>query len=114
MTNILPAVVQKVSDQYIAHTTIGDFPVRSAREGEAQVLIRPDQAQIGMGGPTVLRGVIRGVSFRGSRQRVALQVGEWSLSFDFPSAIMIQEPGAQVEVSLDPLVSIKVFPGNQD
>jgi ABC-type Fe3+/spermidine/putrescine transport system ATPase subunit len=110
MTNILPGVVRKSGEQRIAHTAIGDYAVSTAIEGEAQMLIRPDQAHLDERGPAILRGVIGGVSFRGSRQRITLQIGEFSLTFDFSTTMDMPVTGSPIAVSLDPLVAIQVFP----
>ena len=109
MTNILPAVLRKSAGQLTASTSIGDFPVEASAEGNADLLIRPDAARLDENGPSVLRGVFSGVSFRGSRQRVTLRVGQTSLTFDFPSTLNLPSTGSPMAVSLDPLVAIKTF-----
>jgi ABC-type Fe3+/spermidine/putrescine transport system ATPase subunit len=111
MTNILPAHINKVGNKYVAASSIGDFQVNSSAEGPAQLMIRPDMAKMGDQGPSRLQGKFEGSSFRGSRQRITLQVKGTRLSFDFPSGINLPGPGAELTISFDPLNAIKIFPG---
>jgi ABC-type Fe3+/spermidine/putrescine transport system ATPase subunit len=110
MTNVLPAYIRKKADKLVATTSIGDFPTDSSREGRAQMMLRPDMAQMDDQGPTILRGNYCGASFRGNRQRVTLQVNETQLTFDFPSTFLLPAVGAEMIISLDPLKAIKIYP----
>lgn len=113
MTNILPAILRKMSDKYLATTSIGDFPTKSDEEGRAQVMIRPDMAQLDNRGIVILHGIYSGTSFRGSHQRVTLQVKDTLLSFDFPSTISFPAVGTEITISFDPQKAIKIFPAQQ-
>ncbi len=110
MTNLVPATVRKNGNQMIANTVLGSFVVEAKSEGEAMLLIRPDMAHLDEQGPGVLRGTLSSISFRGSRQRVSMQVGQVSMSFDFPPVVALPAAGASVAVSFDPREAIKVFP----
>lgn len=111
MTNILPASIIKSGDGLIATTAIGNIPVNAWIDGKAQLLIRPDTARLDPTGPFTMTGVLRGISFRGSEQRVTLQVKESLFSFDFPSNILLPSQGTELTVSLDPMKAIKIYPG---
>ncbi|HSB67675.1 MAG TPA: ABC transporter ATP-binding protein [Anaerolineales bacterium] len=110
MTNILPASILKKGDELIATTSIGDFPVNAWVEGDAQLLIRPDVAQMDNSQPVIIKGKLMGTSFRGSRQRVTLQIQGTQLSFDFPSANALPVLGEELTISLDPSEAVKIFP----
>ena len=110
MTNILPAVLQKRDGLYQITSSIGSFPVESAHEGEVQILIRPDLAHLDERGASVIRGEVTGISFRGSQQRVTVQVDQVLLNFDLPSSLNLPEVGSNISLSFDPLAAIKIFP----
>ncbi len=110
MTNILPAVIRYQDGKQTAFTSVGNFPVNSSLEGDVLLMIRPDMARLDGAGPMVIHGLFSSVSFRGSRQRVTLQVDHTSLNFEFPSASSLPEAGTIITISLDPLTAIKIFP----
>lgn len=110
MTNILPGVIHEDNGVLHASTPVGEFQVESRAMGEVQVMIRPDTAHPGEQGPAVLRGIFRSASFRGSRQRVTLEVNHSLLSFDFPPAVELPKEGGEMTVSFDPARAVKVFP----
>ncbi len=110
MTNILTATIDSRDGIKIAHTSIGTIPVNSPLEGRAQLMVRPDMARLDGGGPWVLRGTLLGTSFRGSRQRLTMDIEQTRLSFDFPPVTSLPEVGSQIDLSLDPQAAIKIFP----
>ncbi len=110
MTNILPAVIHKSGGIYQAATPIGRFVIDSAADGKANLLIRPDLATLDGQGPVVLKGIFSSVSFRGSRQRITLQVAGISLNFDLPSKLTLPTVGKEIILSLDHQIAIKIFP----
>ncbi len=73
-------------------------------------MIRPDVARLDDQGPAVVRGIYKGSSFRGSRQKVTLQVNQLDLNFDFPSAEVMPKVGTEMVVSFDPRTAIKIYP----
>jgi ABC-type Fe3+/spermidine/putrescine transport system ATPase subunit len=109
MTNIMPAVIAEKNGTQIASTSIGDFPIHSHLVANVQLMLRPDAASLDDHGPCVLRGTFSNVSFRGSLQRITLQVNQTALNFDFPSTLALPEVGSQLSISLDPQSSIKIF-----
>jgi ABC-type Fe3+/spermidine/putrescine transport system ATPase subunit len=110
MTNILPAVIEDNGGAKTAVTSIGNFPVNSQLDGKVQMMIRPDMARLDDGGPEVLWGIFRGASFRGSRQRVTVEINQTFVNFDFPPVINLPAIGGEISVSLDPQVAIRIFP----
>ncbi len=110
MTNLLTASVQFDNGSQLAKTPIGSFPVKAVIEGQAILLIRPDAVTLGEQGPTVLRGTFTSSSFRGSQQRVTMQIDQIPLTFDLPSAAPLPAPGEKMTLSLEPRSAVKVFP----
>jgi hypothetical protein len=77
-----------------------EVPADGAR---ATVLVRPEGVRVaGEGGAFDLEGVIREKSFRGSRNIVALRVGEADLSFEFPPTQALPEVGERLRLSVEP------------
>ena len=109
LNNLLPATIQDNAGQRLAVTSIGAFPVETARLGPAQLLIRPDAVQPGAQGPAVLQGTLQEFSFRGSLQRIWLSVNEVSLTFDLPSTAHLPPTGESMAVSFLPAQSLQVF-----
>jgi ABC-type Fe3+/spermidine/putrescine transport system ATPase subunit len=110
MTNILPANIQNQEGGKIVFTDFGKFFIKSAFEGKVELLIRPDLARLDDIGPVKIKGYYRGVSFRGSRQRISLEVNRFNLAFDFPSIAALPEIGSELTVSIDPETAIRIFP----
>jgi ABC-type Fe3+/spermidine/putrescine transport system ATPase subunit len=110
LTNIVPGVVQNRDGTFLVITSLGNFPVDTTNEGKINLLIRPDNACMDDHGPIVLRGLFTEVSFRGSKQRITLIVNHIPLIFEFNSQIYLPNLGTEMNISLDPLSAIKVFP----
>lgn len=110
MSNILTATIRKEGDSQQAITSIGNFRVTSPVEGEAKLMIRPDMVSLDEQGPTVLHGVFISSSFRGSRQRVNMQVDQIPLTFEIPSTVPLPHVGSSMAISIDPQIAIKIFP----
>jgi thiamine transport system ATP-binding protein len=110
MTNIVPGVIQKLDGIYQAITPVGTFPVEGNIHGNVNLLIRPDQASLDDHSPIQLRGIFKEASFRGSRQRISIEVNNIPLTFEFASQLTLPKLGAEISMSLNPLLSIKVFP----
>jgi ABC-type Fe3+/spermidine/putrescine transport system ATPase subunit len=111
MTNILPALIGTRDGTKTASTAIGSFPVVSPMEGSVQMMIRPDMARLDASGPWLLRGTFRSVSFRGSRQRITVEINQTCVNFDFPPVTSLPPVGEEITLSLDPRAAIKIFPG---
>lgn len=110
MTNIIPGVIQTKSGIHQAITPVGNFPVDKTIEGNINLLIRPDMADLDDKGPIKLQGIFKDVSFRGSRQRVELIVNQTPLIFEFSSQVALPILGTDITISLDPNSGLKVFP----
>jgi ABC-type Fe3+/spermidine/putrescine transport system ATPase subunit len=111
MTNILPAVIEDKAGAKTAVTAIGNFPLNSQLEGKVQLMIRPDMAHLDDAGPWVLKGTFTDISFRGSRQRVTVEINRTRVNFDFPPVTSLPAIGSAIAISLDPQAAIKIFPG---
>lgn len=109
MTNIIPGVIHQLNGVYQALTPLGNFPVNSSIQGNIDLLIRPDKAELDNRGPTTLSGVIMEVSFRGSSQRLSVLVKDVPLTFEFTSQVTLPDLGAEITISIDPLTAIKIF-----
>jgi ABC-type Fe3+/spermidine/putrescine transport system ATPase subunit len=110
LTNILPGSVHWNGGQCLVDTTICEFPIDHIEEVTVNVLIRPDMARLGNAGPYVLSGKVIDLSFRGSTQRVRIQMNEATLTFEFTSSIALPSIGESIQISLDATQSIIVFP----
>jgi ABC-type Fe3+/spermidine/putrescine transport system ATPase subunit len=110
MTNIIPGFVQTKSGIHQAITPVGNFPVDKTIEGNINLLIRPDMADLDDKGPIKLQGIFKDVSFRGSMQRVELIVNQTPLIFEFSSQVALPILGTDITISLDPNSGLKVFP----
>ncbi len=109
LANLLPADIQEQAGQRLAHTAIGTFPVEAAQLGPAQLLIRPDAAQPGPQGPLVLHGTLQDLSFRGSLQRIWLNLDGVLLTFDLPSTAALPLIGQSMSISLSPQQALRIF-----
>jgi ABC-type Fe3+/spermidine/putrescine transport system ATPase subunit len=110
MTNILPGVIQNRDGISKAITPLGNFPVASTSDSNINLLIRPDKARLDENGPISLRGIFTEASFRGSRQRITLLVNHIPLIFEFNSEVTLPNLGAEMTISIDPHLAMKVFP----
>jgi thiamine transport system ATP-binding protein len=110
MTNIIPGNIQNQDGRNILATDFGKIFINSPFEGNVELLIRPDLARLDDSGPVKIRGYYKGVSFRGSRQRISLQVNRYNLSFDFPSGTALPELGSELMISINPETAIRIFP----
>ncbi|MBN2148590.1 MAG: ABC transporter ATP-binding protein [Anaerolineales bacterium] len=111
MPNLIPAQVYIQDGQSHADTALGKIPLPPSPAGPAQVLIRPDSADIGDHAGYLIQGRLVERSFRGHRQRVMVEAYGQRLVFDFPSAAQLPAEGNQVTLSFDPLQALRVFPG---
>jgi ABC-type Fe3+/spermidine/putrescine transport system ATPase subunit len=110
MTNILPGVINNRDGFFQSVTPVGNFPVEPTNHKNIHLLIRPDKASLDGHSPILLKGIFKEASFRGSRQRILLEVNKILLTFEFASQIALPKPGSEIVLSLDPLSAIKVFP----
>jgi len=111
MTNIIPGVIKYLDGKRQAVTDLGTFSVDSQLDGTVNLLIRPDMASLDDKNPLRIRGLITGLSFRGSRQRITLKVDNIPLVFEFLSLVTLPRVGAEMTLSLDPSSAIQIYPG---
>lgn len=109
MKNIVPGVIQKLDGIYQAITPVGTFPVEVNILGNISLLIRPDQASLDDHSPIRLQGIFKEASFRGSRQRISIEVNNIPLTFEFTSQLALPKLGAEITLSLQPHSALKVF-----
>jgi len=110
MTNLFPAVITNQDGKQQAITDLGNFSVISKMDGKVNLLIRPDMAKMDDKGPLRIKGIFTGLSFRGSRQRIILEVNHIPLIFELPSFITLPNPGSEITISIDPHSAIQIFP----
>jgi ABC-type Fe3+/spermidine/putrescine transport system ATPase subunit len=112
LSNILYGeVFDKGTEKYIS-TSLGNFPINSLLTGKVSVLVRPDVARPDSSGPVTLSGQIREISFRGSMQRLTVEINHTPLIFEFPFYINLPAVGEKLNVSLDPAIAIRVYPAS--
>ena len=109
LANLLPADIREQDGGRVAHTAIGSFPIDAHWLGPAQLLIRPDAAQPGPQGPLVLHGTLQDLSFRGSLQRIWLNLDGVLLTFDLPSTAALPPIGQEMALSLMPHQALQIF-----
>jgi ABC-type Fe3+/spermidine/putrescine transport system ATPase subunit len=112
MTNIVPGVIQNMDGNSQVVTALGNFPVKTSIKGNINLLIRPDMAKLSDQGSNLLCGILKEVSFRGSRQRITLLVHQTPLIFDFDSQVDLPLLGTELILSIDLSSGIKVFPSD--
>ncbi len=110
MTNLIPALVRFRDDTGEVNSPIGDFQLDTPMSGEVVMLVRPDMARLDGDGPFTITGSSSWVSFRGSRQRLTLQVKDTLLTFEFPFSLTLPPVGDQITLSITPSTAIKLFP----
>lgn len=110
MTNIIPAIINYQDGKRQAVTELGIFSVDTQLAGKVNLLIRPDMASLDDKGPMRIRGLFTGLSFRGSRQRITLQVDHIPLIFELPSLVPLPKMGAEITLCIDPNTAIQIFP----
>jgi ABC-type Fe3+/spermidine/putrescine transport system ATPase subunit len=103
LTNLLGA--QVIGDRLV-ETPIGTLRVGEVGPGigdSSTLLVRPEAARLGDGGPNVLQGVVTERSFRGERYRLNVQhKGKVELAFNFPAGVDLPAVGEPIVLSLDP------------
>ncbi len=105
LRNLLPAMLQREAGGLAALTPAGRLPMAEpevpADGARATVLVRPEGVRVAeASGAFDLEGVIREKSFRGSRNIVALRVGEADLSFEFPPTQALPEVGEPLRLTV--------------
>lgn len=110
MSNLIPGEIVMENGQALLISTLGRLPISHPARGAVSVLIRPDAARLDGSGDVQLAGMLLDHSFRGSSQRIRMQVGDATLSFEFPTSTLLPAPGANLTLSLDPEQGLLVFP----
>jgi ABC-type Fe3+/spermidine/putrescine transport system ATPase subunit len=109
MSNILPGEITLNGGQPVLSTVLGRFPTSHPARGAVSVLIRPDAARLDGSGSIHLQCEVLEHTFRGSIQRIRVQIGDSVLSFDFPTSITLPAAGSALQISLDPEQGILIF-----
>lgn len=65
------------------------------------ILIRPDAMRLDGSGANQISGIVRGLVFRGSLCRMAVEIKGEVLTFEFPSTIPLPETGRSIELSFN-------------
>lgn len=109
MTNLVPARVVRQAGRTEIISQLGNIPFDTALSGDVTLLVRPDTARLDNAGPYTIRGELEATSFRGSRQRATIIVNQFPLTFEFPFSEVLPVPGTQINLSITPQNSLKVF-----
>lgn len=110
MNNFVPAEIKGEGDRATLTSAIGRFQTSHPARGNVSLLIRPDAALLDGSGSIQVNGKIIEHSFRGSTQRVRIQIGEITLNLDFPSSTQLPGLGAAIHFSLDPEQGLIIYP----
>jgi ABC-type Fe3+/spermidine/putrescine transport system ATPase subunit len=114
MRNIFPGEILVDNGKPLLVSSLGRFPTSSQARGPISLLIRPDAARLDGSGMARLEGKVLENSFRGTSQRVRVQVGEQVLGFDFPSTTTLPAIGEHLSISLDPEQGIEIFAAGEE
>jgi ABC-type Fe3+/spermidine/putrescine transport system ATPase subunit len=110
MSNLLAGEITVEGGRAVLISTLGRFPTSHSARGKVNMLIRPDAARLDGSGVVNLDGKLLEHSFRGSSQRIQMQIGDQILSFDFPTSTDLPAVGSNLYISLDPNQAILIFP----
>lgn len=111
-------ILQAVLDAGGAHTILGRIPTApTTRRGNAMVMLRPEQLQLGLNGTeltTASRGRILARSFRGSAWRLSIEHQPVYANLDLPDSVLetssiftVETPGV-TECGVGDIVAIAV------
>ncbi|MEK6220952.1 MAG: TOBE domain-containing protein, partial [Chloroflexota bacterium] len=92
LTNIFEGVRQGE----LLKTEIGAFPFSVSRPKNNFILIRPESANLNGQGNLQLKGTLISQSFRGSFNRLKIEINQQRLEFDFPANIPLQSIGSEI------------------
>jgi ABC-type Fe3+/spermidine/putrescine transport system ATPase subunit len=95
-----------------ADTPIGRLPVNGDLHGKVTVLLRPDMVSLDGQGDCRLHGVLAQATFRGGVSRAVITVDGHPLTFDFPSTVVLPQPGEPVTLTFD-AEAVQVFPDSE-
>lgn len=109
LTNLLEAERVQEGDRWVWETELGSFPAAADQDSGRALLLRPDRVRLDGRGEHVLEGTVVERSFRGSTQRVVLEIKGLSLTFDFPSSVSVPSPGAAAEISFQADQALQVL-----
>jgi len=110
MSNIIPGIVRQKDGSQMVYTAVGNFPIVSPVNGDVDLLIRPDLAQVNGIGENCLNGLVKEVTFRGSMQKVVIVVNHTPLTFEFPSQTILPKKGEEISILVNPNRALKAFP----
>lgn len=109
LNNLLPGRATPTKSGTYIKTAIGDFLLQSSHNGQVTLLIRPEGARLDGSGGVTISGVVEERSFRGNLCRVALEVNQIRLTFDFPLNTPLPDKGTILQISLNPQEAIQVI-----
>jgi ABC-type Fe3+/spermidine/putrescine transport system ATPase subunit len=107
LNNLLPVELIQSEAGLVARTPIGEFPYHGERGSRMLALLRPDAVRLGKDGPCSLSGLLRQVTFRGSRTRIMIEIEDRVLEFEIPTRSALPTPGEGVCLSFDPVETIQ-------
>jgi len=111
LDNLLPAELNKTDNGWQAQTELGALPLTGVHQaGPATVLLRPNGVTLEAGNGFELRGMLAALSFRGSTQRLKLQLeGGMELTFELVSGVDLPPIGEQLSIFVNPADGIQVL-----
>jgi ABC-type Fe3+/spermidine/putrescine transport system ATPase subunit len=109
LSNLLAGSVTRRGKTTLVETTIGTFPLHTSASGAVTVLLRPDALRLDGSGSFHFTGTLLEKTFQGTFCRVLVEVNFTPLSFHFLPSTPLPEPGALVQLSVNPEEAFQIL-----
>jgi ABC-type Fe3+/spermidine/putrescine transport system ATPase subunit len=110
LSNLMDGKLGGGDDRKSVRTPIGVFPAQTNLHGNVTVLLRPDAVRPGEAAPCQIQGSVVEATFHGQTVRLALQVNDEQLTFNFPSNEKLPAPGETMQLGFQPEQALQFFP----
>lgn len=117
LENILDAQLVKKDHDWIIKTRLGSWQLApqatmdldSLANKTVKVLLRPDSISLEANSGCLLHGIVQGITFRGSRQRINVKMAELDLVFELPAQASIPAVGETIDICFDSIDALQLL-----
>jgi ABC-type Fe3+/spermidine/putrescine transport system ATPase subunit len=109
LNNLIAGGAHPAENGAMVETGLGKFYLPQNAAGPVTLLIRPEGARQEGYGALHLEGILLDHSFRGSINRIMLEINQIRLSFDIPANFPLPAVGTPLQISVDPEESIQLI-----